>query len=35
LQNSCKHVHFLDYTFPKLSGHLLRLLHGCCTEVTA
>jgi hypothetical protein len=26
-----KHAHFLDFAFPELSGHSLRLLHGCCT----
>jgi hypothetical protein len=27
LQNRCKRAHFLHDTFPKLSGHLLGLLH--------
>src|SRR5215204_3822362 len=35
-QNSCNHAYFfLQNAFPEYSGHLLGLLHGCCTDVTA
>jgi hypothetical protein len=28
-------MYFLDCAFPELSGHSLRLLHGCCTRAPA
>jgi hypothetical protein len=31
LQNTCKLSYFCFGTFLSISGHLLGLLHGCCT----
>jgi hypothetical protein len=33
LQNTCKSLYFLVDAFLKVSGYLLRLLHGCCTTL--
>ena len=33
LQNCCKCKYLAYYAFPKLSGDLLGLLHGCCTKL--
>ena len=34
VQNTCKSGGFCVSTFPGISGDLLRLLHGCCTQGT-
>ena len=33
LQNSCKQLYSCVDAFPSISGDLLGLLHGCCTDV--
>jgi hypothetical protein len=35
LQNSCKQGNFVYDAFLNISGYLLGLLHGCCTNVAA
>ena len=35
LQNACKSPYLLVGAFLKVSGYLLRLLHGCCTDCKA
>ena len=33
MQNTCKQAYFYPIAFPRISGDLLGLLHGCCTRI--